>query len=279
MISYSDLLDKLPNAKQYGNYIACTCLWHDDTNPSLLVYPDGYRCLSCGARGTISKLLRKLDGLPEVAARPVSVDSRNPWSGWLRERTLEEFVSEAYWWITRYPDQGIDLYKRGITRKIITDLHIGWSDGYYIFPIFSMDGTLRSAVARAGATVQQESGVRYILPRGSEAGLFVPSWEMVRVQRTVRVPFGIVDAVTLFALGYASATGTVGKNYDPEWFRDIRKSILILPDAGEEDAAYKLAAGLGWRGKVKRLDYPLDCKDPNEILQRHGVEALNLLLA
>ena len=27
------------------------CLWHDDTNPSLHIYPDGYFCFACGASG------------------------------------------------------------------------------------------------------------------------------------------------------------------------------------------------------------------------------------
>ena len=68
------------------------CLWHDDTNPSLHIYPDGYFCFACGASGdhldwltatrTLSfqeavDLLTRYTG-PHFYAQPTRLDNSVP---------------------------------------------------------------------------------------------------------------------------------------------------------------------------------------------------------
>jgi hypothetical protein len=96
--------------------------------------------------------------------------------------------------------------------------------------------------------------------------LYVPSWKRCNAKDTIYVTFGIIDAVTLYAAGFASMSTTTGKRINPSAFDNIRKSIIIVPDSGEEQEALKLAAKLGWRGKVLQLDYPDGCKDINDLL-------------
>jgi hypothetical protein len=52
-----------------------------------------------------------------------------------------------------------------------------------------------------------------------------------------------------------------------------RKPIVIIPDADGKDHehAYKLAAELGWRGKVLSLPYDDEVKDPADYA-KEGVD-------
>ncbi|MHA2329762.1 MAG: CHC2 zinc finger domain-containing protein, partial [Candidatus Hodarchaeales archaeon] len=59
-----EIIEHLNYAQRYENYIVSQCPFHDDRRPSFFVYPDRYRCESCGANGWTSKLLEKLGHAP-----------------------------------------------------------------------------------------------------------------------------------------------------------------------------------------------------------------------
>src|SRR5690554_243289 len=64
-----DPLDKamdLPGARRYARYVAAICPFHMDSRPSLLVYPDGFRCTACGARGSLSRLWQQASLRPLI---------------------------------------------------------------------------------------------------------------------------------------------------------------------------------------------------------------------
>jgi hypothetical protein len=68
------------------------------------------------------------------------------------------------------------------------------------------------------------------------------------------------------------------KSFKTEWMKSYRKPIIIVPDKGEQAQAKKLAASFGWRGKLGRLSYPGEFKDPNDYLQAgRGKDLLNEL--
>jgi hypothetical protein len=97
--------------------------------------------------------------------------------------------------------------------------------------------------------------------------LFIPDEEMLKKFDYVFLVFGVFDAISLYQLGYPAMTTLTGMIAKPEMFSSIRKKILIIPDKGEEKTMARLAAGLDWRGKVLRVDYPDDCKDVNDLLR------------
>ena len=281
MISLHELSEKL-GGKNYGHYVAANCVFHDDENPSMLVFEDGYKCLSCGARGNLEKLLKKIN-YTEFEPKKLGgkfVDFRNPFSRWLREfsESIPEFCYNAYGNLKRWPDQACYLKRRGISH-LIDDQKLGYKDGWYIFPVRDRHGDIISAVARAGETLQDSKDVRYILPNDSPKVLYCPSWEYVKDQAVVRVTFGIIDSLSIYSMGMAVVSGLTGKSLKAELFDGIRKRIEIIPDFGEEDSARKLASRLGWRGSVKRLNYPEDSKDSSDVFQKHGVNFLAALLA
>lgn len=51
----------LPEFKQYTDRVRC--IFHDDPNPSLRLYPNGYYCFGCRAKGDTIELLQHITGL------------------------------------------------------------------------------------------------------------------------------------------------------------------------------------------------------------------------
>ena len=49
--------------KQVGNNYFTTCLWHNDSNPSLAIYPqtNSFYCFVCKKSGTVENLIAKLE--------------------------------------------------------------------------------------------------------------------------------------------------------------------------------------------------------------------------
>jgi len=50
---------------------------------------------------------------------------------------------------------------------LIDELLLGYSDGWYIFPVKDEYGNIVTAVARAGKTLQKAKDLRYMLPNGA----------------------------------------------------------------------------------------------------------------
>ncbi len=68
-----------------NNYILVSCPLHEDLHPSLMLGPDQYKCLSCGATGKMSDVLQRAILIPSesstdglAAARRMADDSDTP---------------------------------------------------------------------------------------------------------------------------------------------------------------------------------------------------------
>jgi len=107
--------------------------------------------------------------------------------------------------------------------------------------------------------------------------IYSPSWKKVQKADLVYLTFGMIDSISLHLLGFASISTTTGKSARPEALVSIRKPICIIPDKGEEKSALHLAASLGWRGKVLKIDWPDGCKDCNDMLVKHHAELIKAL--
>ena len=117
--------------------------------------------------------------------------------------------------------------------------------------------------------------MRFDMLFGQRPMLYVPVWKYWDEQPEVYVVFGVFDALSVAAAGLAVASPSSGKNsLNVSWLDDVKKPIVIVPDAGEEADAYRYAAQLGWRGRVKMIDYVNGEKDPNNVLVRRGKEGL-----
>ena len=256
------IVERLDKAKNYGKYVAACCPFHGDKRPSFFVYEDTYRCLACGAHGSTQSLLKKLSVIPDRIQIYDETQSKNPWTRWIGQWGLHKTIQIAHDNLCkRFSNY---LQRRGIERPTQRTIHAGLLDGYITFPIYNRWQELIGAVARVGE--DNTSTSKYYLPKGQDPKLlYVPSWEKISQSKEVFVTFGIIDAITLYIMGYASASTTTGQSVNPDAFKNIRKRIIFIPDKLEEKSALKVAAKLGWRGDVISLPYPFHTKDVNDI--------------
>lgn len=256
-----EIADVLDYSHRYGHYVTALCPFHDDHKPSFFVYKDTYSCLSCGAHGRTSTLLEKLKPGRGLFIHVKSEQYfQNPWTKWVKDVGIDAIFSIS---LKHSPSQY--LKDRGIDETTQKELEIGVLDNWILFPIKDENEWVLGGVARAGET--NPSTHKYVLPAGQDPNLlYVPSWNRIMSKDYVMVTFGILDAVTLYMLGYSSLSLTTGKRCNPIAFESIRKQIIIIPDLGEDMEANVLASRLGWRGKVLRLQYPEGAKDINDLL-------------
>lgn len=258
------LMDHLDRATRYENSIWSLCIFHTDSRPSFMVHADYYNCQSCGAHGKTSKLLEKLEG---HIAQPSVSQFNNPWSAWTRKESLSDVLKNS--WVTLKNRPSNYLIKRGVSEEIQIKLGLGIRDNWITFPITDKNNVIVGAVARAGEGNNSTS--KYVVPNGQNPNLiYVPSWKRLEKQNKIYVTFGIIDAVSLYICGVAACSTTNGKRLSEIYvFNDYRKQIKLIPDLGEERDAKMIAAKLGWRGSVMKMNYPPDTKDCNDILVKY----------
>jgi len=272
---YDSLLEKL-DGRQYSNYFSCLCPFHDDNNPSMFVYDDGFRCASCGKRGTLKYLdsftgshfrtsLTRSQSKPQLLPR---------WRKWEQEwGDLEGIANHAHQSLKRYPQFQHYFKKRGINGFIDAG-HFGYIMGWNLFPVLDSIGKVVDIIIRSG---KGKSDIRYyILPDGTgdSANLYCPSWKRVLSSEVVYVCFGIIDAWAFEAIGLPVVTGTTGKSLSADTLKPLGKQFIIVPDLNEEREAYLLANKLGWRATVKKLKYDDGVKDPDGVRAKFGNDYL-----
>lgn len=260
---YTKIRDRLDGKfTDYGDYIACQCVYHDDSKPSMMIHDDGFKCLACGAGGSLSKLYKKLSGVDIVSAVKSAQYVRNPFTDWLEFYSLTEIAQKAHSGIKTAPGY---LQRRGLLQSTLDHFKIGYLENWFTFPMWGKDRKVVGMIARGGPNVLNS---RYMMPK-DQHGLFYTTYN---IKDVVYVTFGILDAISIWQVGLPAISTTSGKNVDPELFDNLRCRIRIIPDDEEESNALKLASKLGWRGEVLRFPYHLfgSAKDPNDCLRNNS---------
>jgi hypothetical protein len=271
---FSELMEVLDGAHRYSGYIASKCPFHDDHRPSFFVYPDWYKCLSCGATGPTSTLLAKLGKVVRIP-NPRAISSHrddNPFTRWMRDKTLKQVLRMGWNTINQNPSMGTYIVRdRGVDEKYRKLLGIGYIENWYTIPLRDRNGIIISAIARKGRDNSATS--KYTLPNGTNPELlYVPNWSRVRNARYLILTFGILDAIVLAMLGQPAASTITGKRISKIALAGFRIPILVVPDRHEEAAGLELAHSLGWRGSSVKVCWPSDCKDINDIWMKDRSE-------
>ena len=269
-IDLDEIADSLDRATRYENYVVACCPFHDDNRPSFFVYEDYFRCESCGEQGKPQKLLEHLDLAP-ISHKSAS-NFKNPWTTWLRDRTLGETLKLAW---EKLPS--VYLRKRGIDDRTQKRCGIGILENYVTFPIRERGSNkIIGGIVRAG---EGRSGQKYCIPSGQDPNLlFAPSWKRIEKRRTIYLTFGIIDAISLHIMGAAAISTTCGMKMNTSYLDHIRKRIVFIPDQGEEKEAQKFASKMGWRGTVMRCNYDYGLKDVSDVyMSEHKNELQEVL--
>lgn len=277
---------RLEKASHGSGYVMARCIFHDDNNPSLVIYEDSRRffCFGCGKGGTWDYLEASILKRHEIKTW------RRSWSFGHHEGRKPSMgkISKPNW-----PHGDLHKYCRqsasrlGETKRTHTYLDerglglcirqfgLGWDNGWYIIPVRSSDGSIQGAVARIGPRPGLQKSRRYDTPYGQKPMLYVPDWEIYNSADRIYLVFGVLDAISLACVGLPGCSPTAGNMHiDTKWFDDVNKMIYIVPDKKEEKVAYRHAKRLDWRGKVLMLNYGPDEKDINDILVGRGIDGL-----
>lgn len=275
MPTQQEIADLFPAVIWHGKYFATTCPYHDSfpDNPSFLVYPDGAVCLSASCRKKVS--------LPQLAHHlthtTLPPPPERPQAGldWRRLPDPETLGNLAHQTLCDLPGQGVYLKERRVD-SCIGPQKLGWYEGWYTFPIYNRQRRWAGLVLRAGPSLAKYAG-RYVTPPGQQPLLYAPEWKLVERSDYVFVPFGIFDALALTVLGLPAVTPTNIQGARPELFADLRKTLIVIPDRGEEEVGRRLVNGLDWRGKLAALPKHGNFKDPADFL-KGGSRTTDLLL-
>jgi hypothetical protein len=270
----------LIDGQDYGHYAMGLCPYHDDHNPSLQVTDRGYKCKSCGAKGSLEDLQNSLGHtrykiIEQVKDKPTR---KSMFPGYDDLDAICDMLLSAHDRLMSSSHLHYYLQKRGVDD--LSELcKLGWYNNMYTIPVLDKAGGLVGGIARAGSN-NTDKKLRFDTPHGQPPMLYVPDWKMLEQANYVFLTFGIFDALTVRSLGFASCTPTVGKDsVNPRWFDEINKRIYIIPDKGEERDALMLVSRLGLRGRILEINYDgTNTKDPNDYATTVGKGKLRELL-
>lgn len=268
-----DLIPLLDKPHHYEGYIAAVCPYHesDPIRASLLVYPDRYSCKSCDARGWTTDLQRYLEGLPPKIHLKEDEFQYPPYVNDLHKYSLDcaKRVEDT-------PHLGAYWIKRGLSRDTVLTCDLGFSQGWYTIPVRDPDQDIIRVIHRAGPRIQRPIA-KYYSTKGKSVP-YCPNMHFSLTCYTLYVVYGMVDALALYEMGYASITSSMGKgNFNPEWLRMADASeIVFIPDRDEENTARLHAREFGPRASVLTLDYTFvqECKDPADYLAKGRGDSL-----
>lgn len=240
-----------------GRYLRMSCPWHGDEHPSLLVYPDGWwKCMTEDTYGRNERLLEELENPGTIRkGRPQRANGHAPYLPTELDK-LTGLAWRAHEEMRRNNDYLWYLQLRGIEDRVET-AKLGWYEGWITVPIMSREQQLLGLYMRATPPQQKLTGTRFTQPDGQHPMIYCPDWRLWDSAKNVALVFGMMDALVLSSLRVPVITTTGGsKSFDPSWLDSWRKLVTIIPDReGDDEAALKLAAQLGWRGKILRLPY------------------------
>lgn len=269
------LADRLHSVEWHGDYFSCECVFDSHEKPALLVYNDGYYCMSCAKGGSLEYLEQHVSNIP---SRPtVHKHKLLPrWRNWeTRYGDMEGIAKAAHQNVLK----GNWMYfKHRKIDQFIEQGMFGLMDGWALFPVLDKNREVIDIVVRS----IRQKGMKYVIRPydGDEPRpLYVPNWERVNKADHIYIVYGIVTAWALESIHQPVVTGITGKSLNAELLHEFQKPITVIPDYNEEKDGAKLVHSLGWRGKLKLIDWPdYACEDLDDIRKNYGDEKLAELL-
>lgn len=290
---------QIEGASRGSNYVHGYCPVHEadgreHKSKSFLVYPNHYICLSakCGVSGDIINWFAyKMFGDPKeslkdgrfnkvldailgsrfetiktepVIQKPITVR---------RLASLTKAAEEYHAVLMSNPDRLTYFFSRGFRLRTIVRQMWGWDGSRYVITVWrgtprkSKLVSIRFRSSSKEDTEFRYTGVKEFNPKvlyNREALLYAKRKDLPLLGF-----YGEFDAQLAWQSGIPTVSPTNGaRSFDVGWLGDFGGDVVIVPDKGEEQEAYKDAAALGGRGWV--VSFPKgDFKDFTEMAQRN----------
>ena len=233
------------------------CLWHDDRNPSLHVYPDGYFCFACGASGdhldwltatralsfqeavevlvhhagTVADLPTQAVALPTPKTNMSHEPLEKPPCEWhlpLKQHQLETHQRRAAN-LSNVPEA---LSGRGFTLADCKHLNIVNENGNAVFPVVCPLGLVLTLKCRY--TVPTPHRYEYITP-----GRGTPAWcsPGIAQAKTILIIEGELNGMICWLACREKHLGVMGTAGANGWLHlDVLKDKTIYIYADDDDA-------------------------------------------
>jgi DNA primase len=264
--------------------VSVCCPFHGDSHPSLLVYPDGFRCLACGRAGGAFDLYRALHGCTDDEAREALRNLQS--AGTLPERQavgallppaklgerLHRNLTDA---AMRYY-----LYERGLFPETVAEYQLGWGALYpdgpegYTIPVYR-DGRLRQVKLRLPDAEKN----KYRSLAGCGTHLFLG--DDVAWRDEVIIVEGEFDAIALRQYGFTACSSTGGVATFPErWLAGelVGSRLYVCPDNDERGlAGARRLRGLT-RGRIGVIRLPEGVKDATDFFLANDTDDFRQLI-
>lgn len=222
-----DLRDLVQETHQLTKGSKTHCLWHDDTNPSLHVYPDGYYCFVCGASGDhldwlVTTRALSFQEAVEVLTRSTGTPSSHTLALKALPSLCEAFEKRDFERHLPLEQPQLETHKRraaklaevpealmsrGFTLADCQNLGIVNENGNAIFPVTAPDGSVLALKCRYA--VPNPHRYEYVTP-----GRGTPAWcsPGIRAAETVLVVEGELNGMAcwLALRGQESQIGVMG---------------------------------------------------------------------
>jgi DNA primase len=274
------------------------CLWHDDSDPSLHVYPDHLHCYGCGehmdlldfvgwkenldVRKDFDRLLELLDAqYVGMLPAPPSLPPRKPPGA--VPPNVAEYLHQ------RLGVRRAWFHRRGLTDKTIDEELLGYDRRAFAIPVWSVDGKLLTVRFRRdddalGDDAEMHSKYWGMAGRNEVYLYNAKALRLVEVWRFVVICEGELDALRLYQEGIPTVSATNGVGAFHEGLvRQIRAvdpdKVITAYDQDEQGRVHgiRVARLFGVKGRV--ATWPREWgKDVTEVLQNRPVEELVMRL-
>lgn len=280
MVDLRNVFPASSRRQTYDGYVKELCPFHGDQNPSILIWPNFYRCMACGAEGSAyrGQKGRKEDAAdytpePRPDVEPLPLDVALDYHGDL-------------------PDEKRQYYRdRGITDESIDRFLLGYGvppgrqEPRFAVPVIE-GSTLINVKFRRDPEHEPEDAVKYVGVTGhNQPHLWGVSG--LKQAKAAIIVGGELDRIMVYQELYPRVhplTSTGGENtWRPEWtaaLETVEKLYVALDsDQAGQTAQKKLIQKLKKNGLCPiPVELPSTAKDHTDFVLAHGHGALERLL-
>lgn len=261
------------------------CPFHDDSTPSMALYPDGhYHCYGCGAHGKLEDLPPSYWRHSLAPVKPIKIQVTSSALSLSSVSSAEE-VRLLWAQAKSRVDKVMGYIQERHLMRAFAFTDFGYHDGRLIIPFRDANGGVRRLVGRA---TNRNAFPKYVLSGPKEFMPFIPDWSILRASYEVYFFFGIITAIAGRICGLPSMASPYGRTLSANLFLKVVEEFplhffYIVPDKGEEADAVRLynaavATGYGWRVSHLSINWPENTKDIDEVRIQYGDDVVHHLL-
>lgn len=279
-IDMVSLVSQFVSLEKSGSTYKALCPFHDDNNTkSFTVYLDHAHCFGCNGHWDAVDFIKSYLNLDFRGAvswikehRPdlnVTIQQQRSSRHSLPVHPIPQMVID--YWHEMLGERRSYYHSRLLTDDTIDFYKLGWTGISYVIPVWENrpgDSNVYNVRFRK-ATEDTRDISKYWGIKGRNQPKLFNKW-LLNSHKTAYIFIGEFDTLLAAQDGLCAVSSTAGQNtWLMEWTRHFNTvdRIYVVPDVGEETAAYRIASNFLGRAKVCSYPRALGIKDYTEFRQ------------